>query len=75
MERWIDATDAATDESRGQSVVFYREPGGERPLRAYPTHDVRLEAASAESSPRRPTLQPCTVTHRTPTSPPRAFAR
>ena len=47
MESWIEASQVATDESRRQSVVFYREPDGERALRAYHTEDVRLEQASA----------------------------
>ncbi|MDE2761991.1 MAG: hypothetical protein OXQ94_07420 [Gemmatimonadota bacterium] len=41
--QWIDATDAVRDESRRPSLVFHREPGGERALRARHTHDVRLE--------------------------------
>ena len=45
IKRWIEAFEAATDESREQSIVFYREPDGERPLRAYHTRDVRLEQA------------------------------
>ena len=45
IKRWIEAFEAATDESREQSIVFYREPDGERPLRAYHTRDVRLERA------------------------------
>ena len=47
MERWIKASEAATEESRRPSIVFYREPGGERALRAYHTEDVRLEQARA----------------------------
>ena len=45
--RWIDAFESATDESREQSIVFYREPDGERTLRAYHTRDVRLQQAAA----------------------------
>ena len=45
IKRWIEAFEAATDESREQSIVFYREPDGERALRAYHTRDVRLEQA------------------------------
>ena len=41
--QWIDATDAVTDESRRPSLIFYREPDGERALRARHTHDIRLE--------------------------------
>ena len=40
MNRWIEASEAATDES----IVFYREPEGERELRAYHTRDIRLKA-------------------------------
>ena len=47
MASWIEAADAVTDESRRQSVVFYREPDGDRALRAYHTHDVTLEAKHA----------------------------
>ena len=46
IERWIEAFEAATGESREQSIVFYREPDGERALRAYHTRDVRLERAA-----------------------------
>ena len=45
--RWIDAFESATDESREHSIVFYREPDGERVLRAYHTHDVRLQQVGA----------------------------
>ena len=47
VQSWIEAYEAATDESRQQSIVFYREPDGERALRAYHTLDVRLERATA----------------------------
>ena len=43
VEQWIGALEAATDESRRQSVVFYRKTDGERPLRAYRTGKVRVE--------------------------------
>ncbi len=43
IKRWIEVFEAATGESREQSIVFYREPDGERALRAYHTRDVRLE--------------------------------
>ena len=46
---WIEAFEAATDESREHSVVFYREPDGERALRAYHTRDVRLERSAVSS--------------------------
>lgn len=47
MEQWIEASEAVTDESRRQSIVFYREPAGDRTLHAYHTHDVCLEQAPA----------------------------
>lgn len=47
MESWIEASQVATIESRRQSIVFFRDPDGERALRAYHTEDVRLEQASA----------------------------
>lgn len=43
VERWVEALEAATDESRRESVVFYREAGGELALRAFRTGDVRVE--------------------------------
>lgn len=43
IRRWVEAFETAEDPSRQQSVVIYREAGGERALRAYHTHDVRLE--------------------------------
>ncbi len=46
IKRWIEASEAVTDESRRQSIVFCREPDGERTLRAYHTGDVRLEPAA-----------------------------
>ena len=45
VERWVEALEAATDESRQECVVFYREADGERALRAYHTRDIRLEGA------------------------------
>lgn len=47
MEQWIEAAEAVTDESRRQSIVFCREPDGDRALRAYHTHDLSLEQAPA----------------------------
>ena len=47
IKQWIEAFEAAKDESREQSVIFYREPDGERAFRAYHTRDVRLERAAA----------------------------
>ena len=46
IKRWVEAFEAAADESREPSIVFYREPSGERALRAYHTRDVRLERAA-----------------------------
>ena len=43
VQQWVEALEAATDESRRESVVFYREAGGERALRAYRTGEVRVE--------------------------------
>ena len=43
VETWVEALEAATDESRRESVVFYREAGGELALRAFRTGDVRVE--------------------------------
>ena len=47
MERWAEATEAATDESRRPSVVFYREADDERALRAYHTGEIRVESVTA----------------------------
>lgn len=43
--KWVKAFESAEDPSRQQSVVIYQEADGERTLRAYHTHDVRLEPA------------------------------
>lgn len=47
IDRWVEVLEAVADESGRHSVVFYREPDGERVLRAYHTNDVRLEQAGA----------------------------
>ena len=47
VEQWVEALEAATDESRRESVVFYREADGERALRAYHTDEVTVEAVAA----------------------------
>ena len=47
MEKWVEASEAVTDESRRQAVVFYREPNGERAMRAYHTGEVRVEGVGA----------------------------
>lgn len=46
IHRWVEASEAVTEESRRQAVVIYREPDGERALRAYHTAEVRVEAAA-----------------------------
>ncbi len=43
ISRWIEVSEAVTEESRRQSVVFYQEPDDERALRAFHTGEVRLE--------------------------------
>ena len=47
IERWVEASDAVTDESRRQAVVFYAERKGGRELRAYHTGEVRVEGVAA----------------------------
>ena len=47
IKRWTDAFESATGKSRENSIVFYREPDGERALRACHTRDVRLIGAAA----------------------------
>ena len=44
---WTDAFESATDESRQQTIVFYRKSDGERTLHAYHTRDLRLQQAVA----------------------------
>lgn len=46
MAEWISAFDVAADEAREHSIVLYREPDGERALRAVRTRAVRLEKAT-----------------------------
>lgn len=46
MRGWIEASEAAADDASRQSIVFYREPEGERALRVHHTEDVRLEPAN-----------------------------
>ena len=50
IKRWMEAFEAVTDESRRQSIVFYREPDGECALRAYHTRDVRLEPSPPDTT-------------------------
>lgn len=47
VKRWTGEFEAVKDESRRQSIVFFREPDGERVLRAYHTRDLSLERASS----------------------------
>ena len=47
VHRWVEASEAVTEEPPRQSVVFYREADGERALRAYHTGDVRVEGVAA----------------------------
>ena len=49
VERWLQSLEAATDESRRESVVFYREREGERALRAYHTGELRVERIGRRS--------------------------
>ena len=46
IKRWTDAFESSTGSSREHSIVIYREPAGERTLRALHTRDVRLQLAS-----------------------------
>lgn len=46
IHRWVEASEAVTDESRRQAVVIYLEAEGKQPLRAYHTGEVRVEAAA-----------------------------
>lgn len=43
IDRWVEVLETVAKESDQQSVVFFREPDGERALRAYHTSDIRLE--------------------------------
>ena len=49
VAQWVEAFEAASDESCQQSIVIYRDPDGERRLRAHHTRDVRLERAVRSS--------------------------
>ena len=44
---WTDAFESATDESRKQTIVFYRKLDGERTLHAYHTRDLQLQQVVA----------------------------
>ena len=47
IHRWVEASEAVTDESRRQAVVILRQPNGKRPLRAYHTGEIRVESVAA----------------------------
>ena len=47
IKRWIDAFESSAGPSHEHSVVIYREPAGERTLRAVHTRDIRLRLAAA----------------------------
>ena len=47
IRRWTDAFDSATDESRKQTIVIYRNLDGERTLHAYHTRDLQLQQVAA----------------------------
>ena len=47
VENLLEAVETVTDESRRSSVLIYREPEGERPLRVRHTHSIRLERKAA----------------------------
>ncbi len=49
VAQWVEAFEAASDESCQQSIVIYRDPDGDRTLRAHHTRDVRLERAGRSS--------------------------
>ncbi|MXW16992.1 MAG: hypothetical protein F4123_01025 [Gemmatimonadetes bacterium] len=46
IHRWVEASEAVTEESRRQAVVVHLESNGQRRLRAYHTAEVRVEAAA-----------------------------
>ncbi|MDE2881060.1 MAG: hypothetical protein OXP70_04360 [Acidobacteriota bacterium] len=46
MAEWINAFDVAADEAREHAIVVFRQPDGERALRAVCTRNVRLEKAA-----------------------------
>ena len=47
IQRWTNVFESATGQSREHSIVLYREPGGDRALRAYHTPEIRLQLAAA----------------------------
>ncbi len=46
VEQWVEALEAATEQSRRESVLLYREVDAERGVRAYLTGDVRVEGVT-----------------------------
>ena len=47
IESWTGASDSANDAACEQSIVVYRDLGGEGALRAYHTQDLRLQRKGA----------------------------
>ena len=47
IESWTSASDSANDAAYEQSIVVYRDPDGERALRAHHTQDLRLQREGA----------------------------
>jgi len=47
IHRWVEASEAVTEEARRQGLVIYREPDREQAPRAYHTGEVRVERAAA----------------------------
>lgn len=47
IQGWTDAFESATDESRKQSIVFYRKSDGESTVHAYHTRDLQLQQVAA----------------------------
>lgn len=47
MERWVSELEASAAAAREESIVFYRERGGQRTLKAYHTRDLQLQQAAA----------------------------
>ena len=47
MERWGSELEASAAAAREESIVFYRERGGQRTLKVYHTQDLQLRRAAA----------------------------
>ena len=47
MERLVSELESSAAAARDESIVFYRERDGRRPLKAYHTRDLRLQQAVA----------------------------